>query len=199
MIDKNELKIMVVERDVLFRNRSFDGFIGRKEFDFENIILSNFEFMRRGDAESDLMYKQPIAYAVIMNNKEEIFVYRRAKNANYHERRLRGKWSVGIGGHIELFDNGENPIEISLRRELREEVNVKDARLELLGYINDDSNDVGKVHFGVLYLAKVKEDPVISDKENIDGKMHPILEIKTMVQNEDFEDWSRIALKHLIQ
>lgn len=54
--------------------------------------------MRRGDAEVDPSFKQPIGYAVIRNAQGDVFLYQRGnKREEFHESRLAGKWACGIG------------------------------------------------------------------------------------------------------
>jgi predicted NUDIX family phosphoesterase len=45
--------------------------------DFEDIIKNNFEYMKRAIAEENFNYKQPIPYAVVVDENNYIFVYKR--------------------------------------------------------------------------------------------------------------------------
>jgi len=200
--------IMVVERKVLFDNDNdvFEGFKPRNEVDYESRILNNFKYMERSLVEEDPTYKQPISYAIIVNrNLKQIFAYQRSsKDSNYPEKRLQGKWSWGIGGHIEKFDvkNG-NPLYASMLRELQEEVYI-DGSVNpiMLGYINDDSNDVGKVHFGVLYVVETDSRIVRPKDPEIDnGKLRTFEELEKICCSSNYrvEEWSRISLEPLKQ
>ena len=149
---KEDMKIIVVERDKLFGEDYFQGFKNHEEFDYEKIILDNLKIMRRGDAEVDSSHKQPIGYMLIVNPKsKKIFVYLRSGEGG--ENRLHGKWSLGVGGHIEPFDiknKNINPIRKSQLRELKEEIEIigNILGIKVLGYVNDEEDSVGKVHFG---------------------------------------------------
>src|SRR3989344_2317955 len=70
---------------------------------------------------------------------------------------------------------------------------------KVIGYINDDSNDVGKVHFGILYFIETDASIIIPKaKEMKNGKLLPFdyidkfeeLNLKELV----VEDWSKIAI-----
>ena len=64
-------------------------------------------FMRRGDAERDPEFKQLIPYIIFVcedstTGRPSVFAYRRGDGQG--ETRLRSKWSVGVGGHINDVD-----------------------------------------------------------------------------------------------
>ncbi|MEM5776826.1 MAG: NUDIX domain-containing protein [Candidatus Aenigmatarchaeota archaeon] len=193
-MDKNEKLIMVIDREKLFAKKYFNGFLDAKQADYEKIILKNYYFIKRGLAEKDYNKKQPIAYAIITKNKK-IFAYQRASSTKEHgDERLQNKWSWGLGGHIEKTDEIGNPIKNSILRELDEEVGLKNPKLSLIGYINDDSDDVGKVHFGLLYLIKTYQDLKPISPELKQGEFLPISKIEEIAKIEQVESWSKIAL-----
>lgn len=198
----NEL-IMSVERKDLFKDGSFQGFKRREKADFQEIILDNYKYVKRGEAEKDESLKQPIGYSVLVDEDGRIFAYQRAlKDDQYTEKRLQGKWSWGVGGHVDKVDDeSKNPIKESVRRELDEEIFL-DGEIEsaeVLGYINDDSDSVGRVHFGVLYMIKVKGSVEAGDGEITNEGFRTIDELKEIIGDENFtvEEWSKIALKLL--
>lgn len=201
--EKYEELIMVAERQDLFNNGQFQGFKQAEEIDFQSIILENFKYVKRGEAEKNEEFKQPIGYAILVDNNKKVFAYQRAKkDDDYTEKRLQGKWSWGIGGHIDKIDkSGDNPIKASMDRELEEEVNVDGdlEEIEVLGYINDDSDSVGRVHFGILYLIKVNGKVSAKDNEVTSGKMRSIDELRDIVKDSKntVEEWSKIALEVL--
>ena len=127
--------------------------------------------MKRGVAEESTTHKHPIAYVLVISPSMKVFAYQRSTKGN--ESRLHNKWSWGIGGHVDEEDmTSLDPIKTSLLRELKEEVGLTDLKdLRLIGYINDDSDKVGKVHFGLLYVAQAKsEDVHFKDEEIKQGK-----------------------------
>lgn len=209
-MDKNEKLIMVVKRETLFKDDHFEGFKPQDGIDFESRILENYEYVRRGDAEGNPSYKQPIGYAMIFNPySRKLFAYQRSSDdSKYSEKRLQGKWSWGVGGHIEKIDikNG-NPIRESMLREVtKEEIEMSGSVMstKALGYINDDSNDVGKVHFGILYLIKTDSSVITpKDPEIKQGKLMSLYELESIFSQYSVEEWSKIAFdplkKHIIQ
>ena len=201
---KNEKLIMVVRKDLLFNGDYFQGFRPQNKVDYESRILKNFTYMKRGLAEENTNYKQPIGYALIVNtNLKKVFAFQRSSHdSKYKEKRLQGKWSWGVGGHIEKFDleNG-NPISISMLRELEEEVSIgSTVKSKVLGYVNDDFDDVGSFHFGILYIFETtSKDVKPKDPEIDNGKLRNIKELEDICLNPYFrvEGWSKIALEPL--
>jgi len=202
--DKNDKMILAVPIDILFVNNShFQGFKPHSKIeDYESRILEYKKFLRRGDAEIDFTHKQPVGYAVIINPvSKKVYTYKRASNkADYNESRLHGKWSIGIGGHIEKeIDATDNPIHSSLLREIDEEVLINGSQdIKVIGYINDDKDEVGKVHFGILYVIETDSDDVFpNDSESVHGEMMSVDEIRKIQKdpNSTLENWSEIALE----
>jgi len=188
--------IMVINKNLIFKNYFFEGFCKKEEHNFLDIIIKNHEWMKRDIAESNYSYKQPIAYAIILNPKEKkLFLYQRPSNNN--ERRLKNLYSLGIGGHIEKQDKTKNPILSSLLRELKEEVSLSSFTCHHLGYINEEINDVCKVHFGILYLIKTLSEVKPKNKETENGSLVPIKKINELIKTNALESWSKISFNAL--
>jgi predicted NUDIX family phosphoesterase len=202
-VEKAEKEILVVDRSTLFSEGYFQGFAPADGVNYYDIIHNNYFYMKRGLVEPDPKYKQPIAYAVIVNKESRhIFAYQRAGSSDYNEKRLRGKWSWGIGGHIDKVDSEEKePITTSLLREIEEEVEIDSYdEPKILGYINDDETDVGAVHFGLLYLIETDAKKVKpKDKEISWGGFmsYDQLEEICMLDDKNVESWSEISLEPL--
>jgi predicted NUDIX family phosphoesterase len=84
-----------------------------------------------------------------------------------------------------------------MRRELAEEVIIETPyRGRLVGLINDDETEVGRVHLGVVHLFEV-ERPVVRPREDeiIDAGFRPVEELLADLSR--FETWSQICLKAL--
>lgn len=84
-----------------------------------------------------------------------------------------------------------------LTRELNEEVlllnDCKIDNIVPIGFINDDTNDVGKVHLGVLYQMHISSmDLEINEKEKMTGQWINISELKAYYPM--MESWSKIYI-----
>ena len=189
---KNDQLIMVVRRKHLFGENgedAFDGFRSHDIKDHSSHILTNHGYISRKLAETDPNYKQPIAYVLLANPLlKKVYLYQRAiKDEEYNEKRLQGKYSIGVGGHIDLEDGDKtNPLHDSLFRELEEELGISRndiSNLRVLGYINDDTNSVGQVHFGVLNLAETNLENVSPKGEMISGEFVDLNHLGEIVSN----------------
>jgi predicted NUDIX family phosphoesterase len=156
----------------------------------------NHTFLQRKEAESNPAYKQLIPYA-LLQFKDTIFVYRRGKLLA--EKRLHGNYSIGVGGHISVTDSGlfSTTYEDGLKREINEEVIIESPYTQrVVALLNDDSNDVGKVHFGVVH-ALTLEKPLVKPREKSinETKFLNTEELRNKIDT--FENWSKICIQHI--
>jgi predicted NUDIX family phosphoesterase len=163
-----------------------------------DIVLSpkNHTFIKRKDAESNPAYKQLIPYALLQCGGS-IFVYRRGKLLA--EKRLLGSYSLGIGGHISVTDPGlfGSSYDDGLKREINEEVVIESPYTQrVVALLNDDSNDVGKVHFGVVHVLTLDK-PLVKPREKSinETKFVGIGDLQKDV--EKFENWSKICIQNI--
>jgi predicted NUDIX family phosphoesterase len=165
-----------------------------------DIILNpkNHTFIKRKDAENNPAYKQLIPYA-LLHCGSDVFVYRRGKLLA--EKRLLGNYSLGIGGHISVTDPGlfNTTYEDGLKREINEEVIIESKYTQrIAALINDDSNDVGKVHFGIVHSLSL-EKPLVRPKEKSINETKFLDKDELQKEIEKFENWSKICIQHIQQ
>lgn len=178
----------------------FEGFSDRATHYMHNLLVpSNLIYIAKDDAEQDPNYKQIIPYVVFQYTDpydvKYVFKYRRSESSG--ESRLVGDYSIGVGGHINSEDEDESPAYFNgLMRELREEVDIGSTTESFspIGLINDDSNDVGKVHLGIVHLYEISS-PAIHAKEDClqDAGLQQLSRIQA--REHMFENWSQIVLK----
>jgi len=196
-----EENVFGFKRAILDELGSFQGF-SREVARYLPPILDpkNNGFRPRSLAENDPSFKQVIPYVVITDG-EKLLHYVRGKKSG--EKRLVAKGSIGIGGHINDDDRGlfsANPgdfYRIAVEREVGEEIQVEgDFDSEIIGLINDDSTEVGSVHFGVVHLLW-REPAQVIKKEQIITQME-FLPISELVSKKDtLETWSSLCLEPL--
>ena len=136
-------------------------------------ILSEGIFEHRNILENDPSHKQLIPYAVICCG-DELYLFHRTKKQT--ESRLHNLYSLGVGGHMNPFGDKLDLAYMhhELEREMREEVLMHDEcrveRIEPVGFINDDTNEVGKVHLGVLYHIILNNKSLeVNEKDKMTG------------------------------
>src|SRR5687767_5546117 len=129
---------------------------------------SQLSYLNRTEAEQDKRYKQLIPYVLLICNGK-ILRYRRGKGGQ--ETRLHGLFSVGIGGHISDQDDGLFAKDLGyregMRREILEEVAIEEINETAVAVINDDSTEVGYVHFGVVHIMHVANEKVVGHRSGI--------------------------------
>lgn len=177
----------------------------KPDFSISEFVNRHAIYLEREKAETDPTHLQLIPYIVLKQN-DLIFAYTRLKNTS--ETRLHHKKSIGIGGHVDWcasYASLWSQVELGAYTELFEEMNIEPIESFLkINHTNhciyDPSNDVGKVHLGILYTCDVA-DRVVSVKEvhKISGQFYTIDQIKSIFQdNQDsFETWSTIALRYM--
>ena len=193
----SKASILVIERKHIPEPLLKQGFNPASESLVKSLLENpQLFFMQRDLAENDPNYKQLIPYVVFQSPKG-FFSYQRGKASS--ETRLRMLRSLGVGGHIEKEDGdiGQNSYIKGLWRELKEEVGIDPSNnIKLLGFINDDSNEVGKVHLGIVHLYQLETSDLESKELNLtDCKFSIISKIKE--EEESFETWSRLLIPFL--
>jgi len=190
-------QILVIKRELLDELGSFQGITTDVENYLPHLVKpeNNF-FMDRAQAEDDPSHKQIIPYALFRHNGKFIN-YMRSKSGG--ESRLHAKRSMGIGGHINPVDEKEDPLGndtymAGVEREIDEELNIEGQYTQrVVAILNDDSNDVGKVHLGVVHLFDLNSDAVTSNEDAIaDLQFNTIEELQGDLR-ERLESWSQFC------
>jgi predicted NUDIX family phosphoesterase len=193
-----EERVLCFERKLLEELGVFQGLSPDIEKYFPVVTASsNLLYLNRSEAEQDKRYKQLIPYVLIIC-QGRILRYRRGRGGQ--ETRLHGFYSVGVGGHISeedhgLFSSGPGYQE-GMRRELMEEVAIDEMKEAAVALINDDSTEVGFVHFGVVHIMHVASESIVGRRSGIvSPEFIPIAEA---VKNAaEYESWSRFCLEQL--
>jgi predicted NUDIX family phosphoesterase len=193
-----EERVLCFERKLLENLGVFQGLSLNIE-KYLSVVTSseNILYRNRSVAELDKHYKQLIPYVLVICN-DRILRYRRGRGGQ--ETRLHGLFSVGIGGHISEEDNGLFSQAVgyteSMRRELMEEVAIDEVKEAAVAVINDDSTDVGYVHFGVVHVMHVDNEDVAGRRSGIVApEFVPLAE--AMKNASEYESWSRFCLEQL--
>jgi predicted NUDIX family phosphoesterase len=145
----------------------------------------------RAEMELDPEFKQVIPYLVLRDG-DRYFLMQRTDAGG--DARLHGRYSIGVGGHLNPGDGG---LIGGLRREWTEELVadfVPDFRLVAL--LNDDTTEVGAVHLGAVYLADAAGRAVaIRETDKLSGAF---VEPAAVAAVADWlETWSRLTLEFL--
>lgn len=161
-------------------------------------IESSASFRPRSSVEDDHLFKQLIPYVIITHNGS-VLSYRRGARSS--ESRLTGNRSIGIGGHVSVTDPNlfSSSYSQAMYRELQEELYIESTyTIKPVAMLNDDSNEVGKVHFGLIHVLNLNEPRVVSNEQAICDLR--FLSKEQLVNTiEDYENWSQICIGQLAQ
>jgi len=192
--------------------------------EFLKIVEENKQFKERYGSlgiEDKPEWQQIIFYGLIRQG-DNFFVYQRGgEKSQYKEKRLQSKISVGVGGHIEPFDN---TLIDSLYRELDEEVIFKKnglrinlrnnegkvteksfanlADIYISGLIKYETDEVGGVHLGLACEVNLRDPNLvvkIREGESIEGKMMSLKEYQDWVKKGEVvpEFWTQIFMAEI--
>ena len=206
-MNKNDEEVYALSvKDLFSGSDYFEGALFYQDTNILNNIYQKAKPVKRGVCENDPTMKHVIPYVVLTSDKQRIFVTRRTQNQT--EERLHGKASVGLGGHVGPYSNCSvaEAIAFGALRELNEELTgmrffnfaKKIFELKLMGYVNWDQDDVGKVHFGLIYNIHV--DSILSkginikETENMTGEW---MSYKAAKKITNYETWSFCILESM--
>jgi len=189
-----EEKILVVPNIELMNILDFKEGLIEMDLDvIKNLIRNKGFFKERNLVENDESLRQVIPYVVIKSNGKFLLVKRLETQG---ERRLHNKYSVGIGGHINISDfDGKDiwsAVEKGMWRELNEEVKISPiGEPEFLGIINDLSSSVSRVHIGLCYIIEC-EFHEINEKDKFEEAW-----VEKFEGIDNMEGWSKIVVKKI--
>lgn len=192
-----EENILVVPRQVFDGIGAFQGLsLDTDRYMSAFLDPANNLFLPRSSAEQDPSHKQIIPYLVIRHG-DRVLCYTRGKSGG--ESRLHAKMSIGIGGHMNDGDTHAAHFDRAaylraVERELNEEIEIPGSyHQRISALINDDSNDVGRVHLGVVHLVEV-DSPAVRPREDAiaDPEFLTLAELGS--RRDRLETWSQICL-----
>ena len=192
-----EENILVVRRSLLEKIGIFQGLC----FDVERYLPSflareNNFFTPRAAAETNPELKQIIPYVLLVHG-DRVFHYVRGKKAG--EQRLVAKGSVGIGGHMNDGDEGLFALDGdayngAVQREVAEEIFIETPyKNRVVALLNDDSNEVGKVHLGVVHIFHLDAEAARKREQMItEAGFLSIAELRA--RRDALETWSQLCV-----
>jgi len=173
------------------------------------------QFVARTQAETDPRYKQIISYVLVQQHDALLrFVRGSYSNVRTH---LLGRYCVGFGGHVQsrdmadapLFSMIDNGYTNSVHRELNEELRLPSGsitpnNLRLIGVLNDDSSDLGQVHFAFIHLLNL--DHLSTRLEARDLKREKSVNQLEFIPIQDlgkdferYEYWSKLCIREFFR
>jgi len=158
-------------------------------------VAKHSRFVERPLAEEDPASKQLIPY-VVVRDRGRVFLMERTDAGG--DARLHRKASIGVGGHLNPVDTGDDPLMVGLRREWAEELVADwEPEFQLVGLLNDDSNPVGSVHLGVVFEVEADGRAVdVRERHKLSGRM--VAPTEVLDAWDRLETWSRLVAERLL-
>lgn len=168
-------------------------------FEVDDIIVGSRHLLETNPA-----YKQIIPYVVVVRGSK-ILVYKRTTAGG--ESRLHEKASIGFGGHVDVGDivatekqdaiSLENTVMNASIREVVEELHIlTEPKFKAYGLLNDDSDEVGQVHVGVVMICHVNDSDIITSAEDqVDLVGFKTIEEIMADETIELENWSKLVLE----
>jgi predicted NUDIX family phosphoesterase len=183
--------VLVVPREALMGTPGWRGVLSRGAEPYLAVIEREGRFAPRAAMESDPRFKQVIPY-LVLRDRGRFFLMRRTRagvDARLHER-----FSIGVGGHL---NPGDADLAGGLAREWTEELEAGFVpEFRLLGLLNDDESDVGRVHVGVVFVAEADGRPVaVRETEKLEGRFAQPVEL--LAVHDRMETWSQLVFDFL--
>jgi predicted NUDIX family phosphoesterase len=181
--------VYVVPRETILGDGAWHGVRTTDTDEFLAVVAARGRFESRAAMEGDPSFKQIIPY-VVLRDRERYFLMRRTRAGG--DARLHDAWSIGVGGHV---NPGDGDLAGGLLREWTEEL-VADfvPEFRLVGLLNDDTTDVGRVHLGAVYLAEADGRPVaIRETDKLSGAFATPAQVQEVADR--LETWSRLAFE----
>jgi predicted NUDIX family phosphoesterase len=182
---------------VVPRERALDGpgWHGIRTDGIEPIfdaIRTGGRFEPRAEMEADPTYKQIIPYLILRDGPRWFLMHRTRAGG---DSRLHDHWSLGVGGHL---NPGDRDIAGGLAREWREElIAAFEPSYRLVGLLNDDETDVGRVHLGVVFVADAGGRAVaIRETDKLAGRFATTDQVRAVAAR--LETWSRLVFDALV-
>jgi len=151
-------RVLVLARAYVPGGCDFHGIRKESLADLRAAVSRHGIYLERPTAEEDADHKQLIPYVVVRDGASVFLMHRTDAGG---DARLHRKASIGVGGHLNPVDEGEDPLMAGLRREWHEELETDwEPDFRLVGLLNDDSNPVGAVHLGVVFSVEADGRPV---------------------------------------
>ena len=187
----NDERVYVVPREALpdragwygLRTDGLDAFVAAAERDGR--------YEPRPEMERDPAFKQIIPYLVLRDGPRYFLMQRTTAGG---DERLHGRFSIGVGGHLNPGDGG---LLGGLRREWAEEILADFVpEFRLVALLNDDTTPVGAVHLGAVYEADVAGRPVaIRETDKLTGGFAGADAVAAVADR--LETWSQLAFAFL--
>ncbi len=183
--------VLVVPRESVMAGDGWRGVTAEGVDETLATIGREGRFEPRATMERDPSFKQVIPYLVLRDGRR-YFLMRRTRAGG--DERLHERHSIGVGGHL---NPGDRDVRGGLLREWHEEIAAEFVpEFRVVGLLNDDQTDVGRVHLGVVYVADAGGRPAaVREVEKLSGGFVEPAGVEAV--RDRLETWSALVFDFL--
>jgi predicted NUDIX family phosphoesterase len=189
-------QVLVLPRDSVPGGCDFTGVRPASQTmlgELRDVVTDLGRYLERGIAEKSPEWKQLIPYVVVRDGQDTFLMERTAAGG---DPRLHRRASIGVGGHLNPVDHGQDPLMAGLAREWAEEVETAwQPSFAVVGLLNDDSNPVGAVHLGVVFTVEARGPIRVRETEKLSGRMASPADVAQVWPR--LETWSQLVAAQL--
>jgi predicted NUDIX family phosphoesterase len=187
-----EEQLITIPRKLFDAVGPFQGVVPFSPAHLPLVDQRNWVVVPRSQAEEDHTYKQLVVYFTVHDRLQFLSYWRNPKGG---DPRLHNQFSFGFGGHINVQDGSYLRAVV---REICEEIGISlIQKVELVGLINDDSDQIGLVHLGLYYQVRL----FFWDGEetgDLNIERPRLVSWETLGENlESMEGWSRLVYNYI--
>lgn len=160
-----------------------------------DLVRRTARFVPRPEAEVDPSLRQVIPYVLVHLDGAWLLARRTSRQT---ETRLHHRHSLGLGGHLNPDEGGEDPVTAGMRREVAEEVGLQEPiTWTPVGVIYDDTDEVSRVHVGLVWVAEPAGGAFeVREPHKLSAAWVPTGGLPAC--RDTLEGWSKIAMDHVV-
>lgn len=187
-------EVLVVPSSKIFHHGEWQGFLLGRGDDFLQLVNKEHQWLQRNQAEKQPDFQQIIPWAVFRVG-DRYLELKRVQEGSHS--RLYNKYTLGIGGHV-IRSEVDHSLDLTdwIRRKFLEEVHYEgNLQISPLGVVNDNVDELGKDHFGLVYLLEGDTD-LMGIIKHAEGRLVKLPDITG--EDIDFLDrWSQMVYRQL--
>lgn len=187
--------ILVQPNEIIFEHGAWQGFLlGDWGEYFVQLSEQSPQWMPREEAEENPEYQQIIPWCVFRHGHDYLILQKPQEGPHT---RLYGKNSIGFGGHVlqtELEEFGDLNTWV-INRFHNEMAYQGNLTATVIGVVNDNTDDLGKKHFGLVYLLEGDTDQIQSHKGLALG-LNKLTDL-TLDDMQYMDRWSQMVVRQL--
>lgn len=144
---------MGLPNEIVFANGQWQGFLMSQQhcIDLIKLVEEHADWRPREEAEQDDNWQQIYPYGLFRYQDQYLEVKRGSQTSH---RRFSHKYTLGIGGHVtkQEFDQHKS-LDAWIQAMFYQDIAYEGSlTTNCLGIVNDNSDDLGKYHLGIVYL-----------------------------------------------